>query len=77
MIDSIGIQEFVNMDYGDNTGLKGLPLMYVFYSPNQDYGLSYTREDSAKQQKIDNKKVLNSIYDFKLQQTDIIDTTDL
>ncbi len=61
-----GIQEFVNMDYGDNTALKGLPLMYVFYSPDKDYGLSYTRKDSAKHQKLPNNKTLTSIYDFKL-----------
>jgi GH24 family phage-related lysozyme (muramidase)/LAS superfamily LD-carboxypeptidase LdcB len=66
---SYGIQEFVNMDYGDKTGLKGLPLMYVFYSPDKDYGLSYTRKDSVKHQNLGNNKTLSNIFDFKLNES--------
>ena len=39
-----GIQEFVNMDWGDSS-LDKLPLKYVFYDSNSEYGLT-TREDA-------------------------------
>ena len=74
---SYGIQEFVNMDYGDNTALKGLPLMYSFYSNFDNNGLAYTRTKSAKIQKI--KNTTSNIYDFneKNAVTTVIDTSSI
>jgi lysozyme len=69
-----GIQEFVNMDYGDDNSLKGLPLMYVFYNNNNPYFLGYTRADSVKSQNLPTKTVLNSIYDFKKTGTILLGT---
>lgn len=58
---SYGIQEFVNMDFGD--GMDKLPLMYVFYENNLvdgigKNGLAFTRAKTG------GKKPTSSIYDF-------------
>lgn len=59
---SLGIQEYVNMDFG--SGLDGLPLMYVFYR-NYDNGLSYNRTNTGILQKTPKNAPTSSIYDYK------------
>lgn len=67
---TLGIQEYVNMDFGDST-TAGLPLMYVFYR-DFDNGLAYNRADSGK--KMGLSSGTDSWYDFnKTGKVKIID----
>ena len=59
---NLGIQEYVNMDFGSN--LTGLPLMYVFYR-NYDNGLSYNRTNTGVLQKTPKNAPTKSIYQYK------------
>jgi hypothetical protein len=58
---TLGIQEYVNMDFGDQ---KGLPLMYVFYK-DQIQGLSLNRAQTGIDQKIAKSAPTSSIYDYQ------------
>jgi len=55
---SLGIQEYVKMDFGGSIGSK-LPLMYVFYRNSASKGLSRSRKLSA-----DKITPLKTKYDF-------------
>lgn len=57
---SLGIQEYVNMDFGAH---RGLPLMFVFYK-DQIQGLSLNRKQTGVKQKVLGDKPTSSIYDY-------------
>jgi hypothetical protein len=57
-----GIQEFKDLDYGNQDGLVGLPLRFVFYEDDKIRGLGYGRTTSGPNEK---QNTTTSIYDFK------------